>query len=326
MQQSTNYQSNNQQETFNNNLPGPGHPAYMPSQNSHASHGTNIQAQSNRSRSDKAPSRKDNSNNKQNRAVVKADFTVIRKILDECKGDFENIVTSNGLQIKFFEEAIYAQQLIEANYNNTRDKSYSLASASPDSIRNALILVANSGLTLNPQLKLAYLVPRWNSKAGVLECHLEPSYKGLRRIGIDSGAIDSVTAELVYDTDQFEWADKFTKPVHIFDPFKSARGKLRGGYCLARRPDGSFICSPVTLEMLTKVQGLSKGSIWGVWFEQMAIKTIIRQGFKDWPIGGTNPQMVARAEALQSYINHNDKHSAEIQHDSSNSNNELTYC
>ncbi|MDF4421602.1 recombinase RecT [Vibrio parahaemolyticus] len=244
-------------------------------------------------------------------APAPADFTVVKRILESAKESFEKITTTSGLDIKFFEECLYAQQLIEANYNNANDKNYSLASAHEDSIRNALILVANSGLTLNPQLGLAYLVPRWNSRARRLECHLEPSYKGLRRLGIDSGAIDSAVAELVYERDDFKWNDRFTKPHHEFDPFCIDRGKLKGGYCLARRPDGSFICTPVNMEMLNKIRALSRGGIWNEWYEQMVAKSVIRQGFKDWPINSTGP-IAARVTAMQDYLKSVDANTEEL--------------
>ena len=240
-------------------------------------------------------------NYQQNSPVVAADFTVVKSVVESAKEGFEQIAVSTGLDIKFYEEAIYAQQLIEANYNNSSNKSYSLASATPDSIRNALILIANSGLTLNPQLGLAYLVPRWNKNANNLECHLEPSYKGLRLLGMNSGAIDVAVAELVYEEDNFKWIDRFSQPIHEFDPFSDSRGELKGGYCMARRPDGSFICTPVSTNLLKKIKALSKGGVWNQWFEQMVSKSIIRQGFKDWPISSSNP-MSARLAVMQNYL------------------------
>lgn len=245
------------------------------------------------------------------RPVAQPDFSVVKRILESARDCFEKITATSGLDIKFFEECIYAQQLIEANYNNSNDKAYTLASAHEDSIRNALILVANSGLTLNPQLGLAYLVPRWNNRAKRLECHLEPSYKGLRRLGIDSGAIDSAVAELVYEHDDFKWKDRFSKPHHEFDPFCIDRGQLKGGYCLARRLDGSFICTPVNMVMVNKVRALSRGGVWKDWFEQMVAKSIIRQGFKDWPINSSGP-MALRGIAMQDYLKNVDSNTEEM--------------
>ncbi|CAH7365157.1 recombination protein RecT [Vibrio crassostreae] len=233
--------------------------------------------------------------------VPQVDFDMISTVVDSAKDNFERISTATGLDVKFYEEAVYARQLIEANFNNARNKQYSLAFASPESIRKAVILVANSGLTLNPQLGLAYLVPRWNKNAGLLECHLEPSYKGLRRLGMDSGAIDTAVAELVYENDNFKWVDRYSKPQHDFNPFDMNRGKLIGGYCLARRPDGSFITTPVNTALLAKIQALSFGGVWNDWYEQMVSKSIIRQGFKDWPITSTGP-IAARLAAMQDYL------------------------
>src|ERR1043166_7788210 len=54
------------------------------------------------------------------------------------------------------------------------------------SVLRAIMNVAQIGLTLNPVSKYAFLVPRYNSQARVLECVLEPSYIGLAKLLTDS--------------------------------------------------------------------------------------------------------------------------------------------
>lgn len=234
------------------------------------------------------------------RSLYKRD--TVTNIIKQAETDFKRIAKASGIDIKYCEEAIYASQLIEANFINSGGSDYSLMNATPESVIKSLVLVATSGLTLNPQYGLAYLVPRLNRKINAIECHLEPSYKGLRRLGIDSGAITSAVAELVYTEDNFKFVDRFSKPIHEFDPFDTSnRGNIRGGYCLAQRPHGGIICTPVSLDMLNKLRSMSKGSIYNDWEESMYKKSIIRQGFNDWPIGSSSA-MWNQMSSLQNYM------------------------
>lgn len=61
----------------------------------------------------------------------------------------------------------------------------------------AVFNVALTGLTLNPTLKLAYLVPRYNNASRELEVHLEPSYQGLVKLVTDTGSAKSVSSQVV---------------------------------------------------------------------------------------------------------------------------------
>ncbi len=278
----------------------------QPAQSRPAQQSAPIQGHPQERSSHRPPAQWQRQNNQRNQQAKKplpaVNFDEIAGVLDGAKDSFEKIAKSSGLDIRFYEEAIYAKQLIETNFNNSNNKDYSLAYATHESIKKSLVLVANSGLTLNPQLGLAYLVPRWNKNLKRVECHLEPSYKGLRRLGIDSGAIDSAVAELVYKNDDFKWVDRFSKPIHEYNPFDTkGRGELVGGYCMARRPDGSFICTPVSMDLINKVRQLSFGAVWNDWFEQMVAKSIIRQAFKDWPINSTGP-IAMRLASMQDYL------------------------
>ena len=82
------------------------------------------------------------------------------------------------------------------------DQLYRTAMANPASVRNAVINVAATGLSLNPALKFAYLVPRDN------EVCLDISYMGLIKIATDTGSILWAKAEIVYEKDIFTYLDK----------------------------------------------------------------------------------------------------------------------
>jgi recombination protein RecT len=71
-------------------------------------------------------------------------------------------------------------------------KNKSLEKCSPESKLKSVVNISQIGLTLNPVAKEAYLVPRWNSVSGGMECCLEPSYVGLIKLLTDAGSVTSV--------------------------------------------------------------------------------------------------------------------------------------
>ena len=77
--------------------------------------------------------------------------------------------------------------------------------AGADSIKNAITNVALCGVSLNPALKKAYLVPR--KVNGTLLCCLDISYMGLADIAMDSGSVKHIAPRLVYTFDKFSWSE-----------------------------------------------------------------------------------------------------------------------
>ena len=74
---------------------------------------------------------------------------------------------------KFNKEAGFVCQI----WNDPKN-SY-LRNSTKESLMSAVISIAQTGLTLNPIAKQAYLIPR-SSKDGI-QAHLEPSYIGLMK-------------------------------------------------------------------------------------------------------------------------------------------------
>src|SRR3990167_10953117 len=102
------------------------------------------------------------------------------RFLEVCKGDKE----------KWIKESMYASQIIRNNSFLIK-----ILGDNPQSIQDSIIQVASLGLTLNPAIKYAYLIPR-SGKA----C-LDPSYLGLIYLAQRDGCIKDVYADVVYQTD-----------------------------------------------------------------------------------------------------------------------------
>ncbi len=190
----------------------------------------------------------------------------------------------------FAKESIFAIQACKAN-----DYLASIADKNPQTLRMAIINVATLGLTLNPQQKLAYLVPR---KGAVI---LDISYQGLRYVAVTSGSIKNAIAENVYSNDVFQYNGRFEKPIHKFDPFAKLtdRGNIIGSYCISILPDESILIDTMSLEEIEKVRTSSElykkdgSGPWKDWFERMTLKTVMRRASSSWPRNKVVAQAVA---------------------------------
>lgn len=184
------------------------------------------------------------------------------------------IAASSGNVVTWQKEASFAVQAIE--------KSEYLQKCKPASIRNAVVNVASVGLSLNPALKLAYLVPR----DGL--CCLDISYIGLTKIATDTGSVLAVKAECVRANDAFEYMGPFERPAHKFNPFASTaeRGDVLGAYTLAKLANGETLVETLSREEINKIRATSKAKnspAWNDWFEEMSKKSVIKRAYKMWP-------------------------------------------
>lgn len=159
-----------------------------------------------------------------------------------------------------------------------------LDSSTPTSKQQAVLNVAQIGLTLNPVLKYAYLVPRYSNNQ--VECFLEPSYQGLVKLITDTGSAKSVTAYPVYDGDLFE-STLGTKPDIMHKP-KFLSKTLTHVYAVANLQDGSQMMEIMHITEVHAIRdksegyksfvaGKAKSCIWVDHEPEMARKTVIKR-------------------------------------------------
>lgn len=165
-------------------------------------------------------------------------------------------------------------------------KNSYLASSTPTSILMSVLNLAQIGLTLNPALKLAYLVPR--RVKGVVECVLEPSYMGLCKLATDTGSVKSIYSHCIYSNDTFKQS-LGTSPEIIHEPPVKNRGEIIGVYAVAVLQDGNRQIEVMSLEDIVEIRNTSesyksfekngeKGScIWVDYFDEMSRKTVIKR-------------------------------------------------
>lgn len=209
----------------------------------------------------------------QEKAVAKRNIneaTIKELVLTFPKKQF---IASGGSEEDFVREAGFALQTINNN-------SY-LAKCDRQSIVNAIANVAMTGLSLNPELRLGYLVPRKG------KVYFQSSYMGKIDLLIRSGMVKDIFAKLVYENDQFEVEGDIVdgRPVHKANHFGD-RGKIVGGYYVAKLTNGEIKWDTMPVKKILETKKRSeavkagKGSPWDTDEEEMMRKTIINWAYK----------------------------------------------
>jgi recombination protein RecT len=215
-------------------------------------------------------------------------------LVKEQEGKFTELAHNAGDAVNFAQECLFARQQLLKN-----DFTLKTAAKNPNSLQAAILNVAAIGISLNPASTHAYLVPRDGAIC------LDISFKGLVKLATDCGAIKYAKAELVYENDHFEWCGPTTPPMHRADPF-GERGPIKGGYCLAKMPDGEYMVEVMSVDEINKVRDTSKAfkagkGPWVDWYAEMAKKTIIKRAYKSWPQTEARQRLDKAVEVLNEH-------------------------
>lgn len=208
----------------------------------------------------------------------------IGELLTKCEKSF-NAATKGVLDYR--QEASFARGLLDAN-----EFLMSAAMENQDAFMRAIINLASIGISLNPALELAYLIPRKG------KITYDVSYKGKIALGVQSGSIRFCIPELVYKDDKFKPGKAGDRPIHEYDPFLKTqeRGELRGGYAVAKTHSKEYIVSYMSMQSIYAIRARSeayksKKGPSGPWVtdaDEMIKKTLIRRNSKLWPLSSTH--------------------------------------
>lgn len=200
--------------------------------------------------------------------------------LQQYESEFTKLAKNHNA-VTFEQECLYAKQLLNAN-----QYLFGIANQNPQSLKDSILNIASIGISLNPALRQAYLVPR---KGKVC---LDPSYIGLCHLACESGSIRYVQAMIVHENDEFQFQAVGEKPLHKFNAFKD-RGSIVGVYCVAKTSDNDYLTSIMTVDQINAIRDRSEAykaflakkvsCPWVTDWEEMAKKTVIKNASKLWP-------------------------------------------
>lgn len=249
-------------------------------------------------------------------ASKNAPVVMAGQMIAKARKEFETMSKRTGAQLVFEREAKFALEIIQ---NSDR-----LQSCDPSTVYSSIVNVSALGLSLNPTLGEAALIPRWNRKKGMNDCTLSPMYRGLVRLATEAGRVTHVKAELVFELDEIEMSLGSTPDIkhnpmpsiiagekeRVVDFLDRERNKLRAVYVVAHLNDGAKIIGVMSYDEILKVALCSEAfnpkpdkkgqrkKPYGPWIEhpgEMAKKSIINREQKTWPRAGAGPDRLDAA-------------------------------
>ena len=173
-------------------------------------------------------------------------------------------------------------------------KNTKLQSCTPLSVIGSIITASRLGISLDPNKKLAYLIPYGK------ECKLELSYMALIEIMSFELGI-KLSAHVVYENDVFEPEYGGSPNLKHIPKCFGDKGNMIGVYAIAKYPDGTidFECLDIgQIEACRKVSKNPNG-VWKTWYNEMAKKSAIRRLFKRLPKTGKADKIAAYDEKTE---------------------------
>jgi recombination protein RecT len=185
-------------------------------------------------------------------------------------------------------------------------KNPKLLDCEPKSFVGAIMQCAQLGLEPGTELGQAYLIPFYNSKNKQEDCQFIIGYRGMISLARNSGQLQSINAQCVYDNEVFEFEYGINEKLkHI--PTLGSKGEFLGAYAIAKLKDGGYQFLFVDKEKIYKLRDeqlakikndyAKKYSPWSSCFEEMACKTAIRRLFKYLPISVEMQSAISADEA-----------------------------
>ncbi len=162
---------------------------------------------------------------------------------------------------------------------------YKLANCHPQSIIDACITVAQMNLDLSPALSHAYIVPFKQS------VQLIVSARGYTALLARTGW--KIKSYIVNEEDEFDYIiDGFDESIKFKKNIDAESETFRYAVALAKSPDGTLyveIMNANQIDKHRKVSSNQKGAkptgVWADWFDEMALKTVIKKLVKKLPMG-----------------------------------------
>jgi recombination protein RecT len=189
--------------------------------------------------------------------------------------------------IERLEKTVKNKELFLNTLYSLANDSYMLKKCSVESIFKAAIMAADMGLSINPTIGEAYVVP-YGSEAKYM-----PGYKGIIQLCINTGLYERINATPVFEdeisnfnplTNEFAFKEGFSlqsqrftggKPIGYYSTFE-----LKNGFKSAFFMTKDQIVDYAKKYSKGYMNDLSKGKAntpWSTDFDGMALKTVLKQ-------------------------------------------------
>jgi len=163
------------------------------------------------------------------------------------------------------------------------------------SLMKACIEASELGLSLNPQLAEADILPVWNGRSKAMEAQFRPRYMGFMKLARQSGEVLTIRAQVVRSGDEFDYEEGL-RPRLEHKPHLSNRGDMTHAYCVWKTRDGESQFEVMDRDQIETIKERSPakgrdGKVVGPWAtdeEEMWRKTVVRRASKYMPRSAGN--------------------------------------
>lgn len=178
-------------------------------------------------------------------------------------------------------------------------KNNELLSCDPITLLEAVRTLAQMGCM--PDGIHGYLVPFWDKNTGKRLCTPVPAARGLVRMAQDNG-IRSIQFDIVHKNDDFAWSINNGQLQMSHTPELWTNSEPIGAYCTWRDKDGTMHGVVMTKAEIDKVRNGSRAKNakpWTEFYDQMALKTVVRRASKQWALPYAICEAMQRADDME---------------------------
>ena len=132
-----------------------------------------------------------------------------------------------------------------------------------------------------------------------------PMIAGILKKVRQSGELSTITAQVVYEGDQFKyWIDDAGEHLEHHPNVMGDQGEPKAVYAMAKTTDGGVYIEVLRMQDVAKIKAASRGSSsgpWVQWFDQMARKSAIKRLAKRLPMSTDLESVISRDDQFYPY-------------------------
>ena len=178
-----------------------------------------------------------------------------------------------------------------------------LLAADQRSLFSATMKCAQDGLIPDGREAALTVFSKKNKQTGQYEKHVQymPMMGGILKKIRNSGELGSISANVVYEKDQFDYELGDEEKIYHKPHLGAARGKAIVAYAIARMKDGSIYREVMSVEEIEAIRAISRAKDDGPWTQhwgEMAKKTVLRRLSKRLPMSTDLDSVISRDDEL----------------------------
>jgi recombination protein RecT len=125
-----------------------------------------------------------------------------------------------------------------------------------------------------------------------------PMRAGVQKRAYNTGAVLSLQGHVIHENDHFIWSQGTDEKLEHRPLFPGDRGQIIGAYAVAHLKSQEKplfrVMDKARIEKARAVSRAANGPAWREWWDEMAIKTVIRNLAKDLPAGSEIEELIRR--------------------------------